>query len=569
MNETYNRLPAFLKSYCAVQCYERYTAQDQAVWRYALRQLHDFLCKHAVPIYHEGLHKTGITIDAIPRIEDMDAALAEFGWGAAAVEGFIPPIIFLEFQARRVLPIAVDIRRFAHLSYTPAPDIIHEAAGHAPIIADREYAEYLMRYADLAQKAIFSDHDIRLYEAIRYLSDIKEMRGVSAKAIAAAQQQLDLVAAEDVEVSEAGKVARLYWWTAEYGLVGSLTAPRLYGAGLLSSVMESKSCLGSQVRKIPLSKDAVETSYDITEPQPQLFVARDFADLHQTLSEVEKHMAYKVGGVEGLQRAKKSAMVNTCQLDSGLQVSGRLTSFIASDASVSYLRWRGRCQFSFAHQQLPTQGCERHKDGCRAPLGRFARLATKPPWLLGNDELRQIGVQVGHRTALELTGGHTVEGVVLSWYRQNGNLLYITWGDVKVKRGARVIYTSRDDEFDMPIGSAVVSVLGGPAAREEFGSYSIGKASSCPHNFAEFSLQERELFDLYAAVRELREGDAAVAQPVLAGYAERVMATFPKQWLLALELCEEAERRGLDVSLPWLAKLQEVARPPAAAAPAA
>ena len=88
-------------------------------------------------------------------------------------------------------------------------------------------------------------------------------------------------------------------------LVGSLSAPRLYGAGLLSSVMESKSCLGEKVRKIQLSKDAVETAYDITEPQPQLFVARDFADLHQTLSEVEKDMSYKLGGLEGLRRAKK------------------------------------------------------------------------------------------------------------------------------------------------------------------------------------------------------------------------------------------------------------------------
>ena len=187
MIETYNRLPNFLQNYCAVQYYERYTAQDQAVWRYALKQLVDFLSRHAVPVYRDGLRKTGISLEEIPRLEDMDKALAAFGWGAAAVEGFIPPIIFLEFQARRVLPIAVDIRRFAHLSYTPAPDIIHEAAGHAPIIADPEYAEYLTRYAELAQKAIFSDHDIRLYEAIRYLSDIKEMRGISKEMVAAAQ----------------------------------------------------------------------------------------------------------------------------------------------------------------------------------------------------------------------------------------------------------------------------------------------------------------------------------------------------------------------------------------------
>lgn len=568
MLETYNRLPNFLQNYCAVQYYERYTAQDQAVWRYALKQLVDFLSRHAVSVYREGLRKTGISLEEIPRIEDMDAALAEFGWGAAAVEGFIPPIIFLEFQARRVLPIAVDIRRFAHLSYTPAPDIIHEAAGHAPIIADPEYAAYLTRYAELAQKAIFSDHDIRLYEAIRYLSDIKEMRGISKEMVATAQERLDQVTAEKAEVSEAGKVARLYWWTAEYGLVGSLSAPRLYGAGLLSSVMESKSCLGTKVRKLPLSKDAVETAYDITEPQPQLFVARDFADLHQTLAEVEAGMSYKLGGTEGLRRAKKSLTVNTCQLDSGLQVSGRLTHFVSDGSDgVSFLRLQGRCQFSVAHRQLTAQGSARHKDGCRVLLGRFKALAAKPPWLLSNSDLQQLGVRVGYRARVALTGGCAVEGVVLRWYRQEGCLLYITWTDCKITRGARVLHASADEEFDMPIGSAVVSVFGGPADREAFGSYSIGKASSCPRTVAEFSARERNLFALYEVVRNLRAQDTADTDIELFKHStEQIASTYPEQWLLALELREAAQLHGIDRGAGWLQDLQELARPPAGAA---
>ncbi len=566
MLETYNRLPNFLQNYCAVQYYERYTAQDQAVWRYALQQLVDFLSRHAVAVYRHGLRKTGISLEEIPRIDNMDRVLAEFGWGAAAVEGFIPPIIFLEFQARRVLPIAVDIRRFAHLSYTPAPDIIHEAAGHAPIIADPEYAEYLTRYAELAQKAIFSDHDIRLYEAIRYLSDIKEMRGVSPEMVAAAQERLDRVTAEKAEVSEAGKVARLYWWTAEYGLVGSLSAPRLYGAGLLSSVMESKSCLGAEVRKIPLSKDAVEVAYDITEPQPQLFVARDFADLHQTLSAVEKDMSYKLGGTEGLRRAKKSLTINTYQLDSGLQVSGRLTHFVGDgEGGVSFLRLRGRCQFSVAHRQLTAQGSARHRDGCRILLGRFAALPDKRPWLLSNDDLQRLGVQVGHRVRVALTGGCAIEGVVLRWYRQEGHLLYITWADFKITRGARILQAATDAEFDLPIGSAVVSVFGGPADREAFGSYSIGKASSCPRPVAEFSERERKLFALYEAVRALRLEGAADAQ-VFRDRAEQIAASYPEQWLLALELHEAAELHGVDAGAKWRQDLQQLASHPPAAA---
>lgn len=559
MLDTYDSLPGFLKGYCALQSYECYTPQDQAVWRFALRQLSAFLSEHAVPVYREGLKKTGITLEEVPRIQDMSEALSQFGWGAIAVEGFIPPKIFLEFQARRILPIAVDIRQYDHLSYTPAPDIIHEAAGHAPIIADQEYADYLTRYAELAQKAIFSDHDIRLYEAIRYLSDVKELRGVAQETIATAQASLDQVVAEKAEVSEAGKVARLYWWTAEYGLLGSISAPKLYGAGLLSSVMESKDCLSPTVKKIPLSIAAVDTPYDITEPQPQLFVARDYADLHHTLSEVEKTMAFNIGGQEGLRRAQKSATVTTCQLDSGLQISGCLTHFTpVGKRDVSFLRFSGRCQFSMNYRQLIAQGCDRHPEGCMFPLGRWENVAEKDPWLLTADDLFQLGIRVGHRTRLNLQGGYSIEGVVLRWYYQNGRLLYVTWGDYTLRKGANVLHSFTVDEFDMPVGSRVVSVFGGPAAREEFGAYAIGEASTQPRGMAEFSERDQKLFAFYAAVKDLRVSGSKTDALTLATQAETLLTTFPDQWLLALELIEVAGKNGI-TSAPWLTKLQEMA----------
>ena len=66
----------------------------------------------------------------------MNRILKSIGWAAVAVKGFIPPAVFMEFQAYQVLVIATDIRPRSQLTYTPAPDIIHEAAGHAPIIAN-------------------------------------------------------------------------------------------------------------------------------------------------------------------------------------------------------------------------------------------------------------------------------------------------------------------------------------------------------------------------------------------------------------------------------------------------
>src|SRR2546430_11571880 len=81
---------------------------------------------------------SGISFERIPRIEEMNDILGKIGWGAVAVDGFIPPAAFMEFQAYKVLVIACDMRQIHHIEYTPAPDIVHEAAGHAPIIVDRD-----------------------------------------------------------------------------------------------------------------------------------------------------------------------------------------------------------------------------------------------------------------------------------------------------------------------------------------------------------------------------------------------------------------------------------------------
>ena len=136
MSPASQRLPQYLKKFVAVQNYEKYTAEDHAAWRYIMRQNRAFFSRFAVPIYVEGLKQTGIPLDRIPRIAEMNDCLSKFGWGAVPVVGFIPPSAFLEFQALGVLPIACDMRTIHHVGYTPAPDIVHEAAGHAPLLAD-------------------------------------------------------------------------------------------------------------------------------------------------------------------------------------------------------------------------------------------------------------------------------------------------------------------------------------------------------------------------------------------------------------------------------------------------
>ena len=138
-----------------------------------------FFMKNAHESYISGLEMIGIPLDRIPKVDEMDKKLDAYKWGAVTVKGFIPPIIFMEFLSRRVLPIAVDMRTLEHVTYTPAPDIIHEAAGHAPIIANTDYADYLCAYGEVAKKAIQSKHDSELYKIIKKMSDMKEDPNVS------------------------------------------------------------------------------------------------------------------------------------------------------------------------------------------------------------------------------------------------------------------------------------------------------------------------------------------------------------------------------------------------------
>ena len=129
-------------------------------------------------------------------------------------------------------------------------------------------------------------------------------------------------------MSESTRASRLYWWTAEYGLVGTLERPRLYGAGLLSSIGESSHCLTGEVEKVPFSLACVEEDFDITRMQPQLFVARDFDHLFEVLEAFEATLAWKRGGDFGLEEARRARTVNHLLLPGGRELTGQVESFV-------------------------------------------------------------------------------------------------------------------------------------------------------------------------------------------------------------------------------------------------
>ena len=216
LNSVTEKLPKYLHKFIVKQPYEEYTAQNQAVWRYVMRLNINSLKKIAHNCYIDGLNKTGIDVDLIPEMEGMNRILKDIGWAAVAVDGFIPPNAFMEFQSYNVLVISSEIRTIDHIKYTPAPDIIHEAAGHAPIIANQEYSEYLRRLGEVGSKAISSPKDDEMYEAVRLLSILKENPNSSKEDVDDANRNVKRLQNEMTELSEMAKIRNLHWWTVEY-----------------------------------------------------------------------------------------------------------------------------------------------------------------------------------------------------------------------------------------------------------------------------------------------------------------------------------------------------------------
>lgn len=531
------RIPSYLRKYCKLQDYDRYTAREHATWRYILRQSQNFFKDHAVPIYGEGLKKTGISLEKIPRIEDIDKALREFDWGAVGVSGFIPPSAFLDLQSRGIMPIAMDMRTLEHVGYTPAPDIVHEAAGHLPVLADPLYRDYFKQYAQMAKKALQSKEDIELYEAVRVLSDIKENPDTTPEQLKEAHAQLHLKSEAVKEISELNQVARMNWWTAEYGLVGNLNHPLIYGAGLLSSVQESRHCLSPQVRKIRLSIDCIHQSYDITEPQPQLFVAESLEHLPAVLKELEQTLSYKRGGISSIQKALRSETVTTSVFEQGVSVSGKISQVLTEADTINFLKWDGPVQIAYQESELPDQGRARHPEGFSSPIGKWKNFPHQSPSTLSDSDLGQMALRKNSRCTLEMASGFLIEGKLLNWIRMESQLCLLQWTDCTVRLGDQVFYQPEWGLFEQVVGDEIKSVHAGPADRENYGDYELGKVSTSPGRLSPYSPLENKVSVYYDGLRKMRD-EAKASVTDLKKMAGQILSQAPQEWLLNLEILE-------------------------------
>jgi len=213
-----------------------YSTEDQAVWRLLVERQTALAERHACPEFLDGLRTLGIG-QTIPDFDTVNARLEPMtGWRVVGVPGLIPDAVFYDHLAHRRFPVTVWIRKRSELDYLVEPDLFHDFFGHVPLLSNPVFADFMQRYGQRAM---------------------------------AAGAEIDLL-------------ARLYWYTVEFGLIRTPQGLKIYGAGILSSAREVKHAIDGDVERLPFEATTVmRRPYEIDKLQNTYFVLDDFRQLFE------------------------------------------------------------------------------------------------------------------------------------------------------------------------------------------------------------------------------------------------------------------------------------------------
>ncbi|GAA4369661.1 phenylalanine 4-monooxygenase [Hymenobacter saemangeumensis] len=223
------------------QDYTAYTADDRWVWHTLFERQLQVLPQVASARFLDGIPRVGFVADKIPDFDEVNPRLLlATGWRLVAVPGIVDDRTFFELLAARQFPATTWLRTPAQLDYLEEPDMFHDVFAHVPLLTDRFFADFLQQLGVLA---------------LRFLHH-----------------------AEAVEL-----LARLYWFTVEFGLIAEAGGLRIYGAGILSSGGETRFCLSEEPRRqpfdvaevlaTPFAKDRFQEVYFVIDSYEQLVAA--------------------------------------------------------------------------------------------------------------------------------------------------------------------------------------------------------------------------------------------------------------------------------------------------------
>jgi phenylalanine-4-hydroxylase len=221
----------------------------------------------------------------VPRPAELNERLRVTGWRVVAVDGYIPATMYASLMAEHVFPVSSRIRRREHIDFAPEPDMVHDVLGHLPMLFCAEHREYLHALALHASRAVPNELDGAYHEAVRRAAELKANPGSDARELVRAEAALERVYGElQLDASEVACLRRIYIWSIEFGLFGSVDDFIVHGAALMSAPTELSRLLNGAARLKPYSLRAAQYENSFSDPLEQYFVAEDYAQLHEVLS---------------------------------------------------------------------------------------------------------------------------------------------------------------------------------------------------------------------------------------------------------------------------------------------
>jgi len=217
-----------------------WSGEDNQIWHELITRQLSYIKGTACDEYLEGLEKLNFPLDRIPQLEDVSAVLREStGWQCEPVPALIGFGEFFRLLSEKKFPVATFIRSREEFDYLQEPDIFHEIFGHCPLLTNASFANYTEAYGKMGLNASKED---RVF------------------------------------------LARLYWFTVEFGLLDTPDGLRVYGGGIISSPSETQYALNDEhVERKPLSAenviDVLRTPYRIDIIQPIYYMLTKVSDL--------------------------------------------------------------------------------------------------------------------------------------------------------------------------------------------------------------------------------------------------------------------------------------------------
>jgi phenylalanine-4-hydroxylase len=239
------------------QPWSTYSATDHQVWAQLFERQQTILVGRASEAFLAAQRAMHMSAHEIPKFDDLNVTLrAATGWELIGVQGLLPELDFFDHLANRRFPVTWWIRTPEQMDYLSEPDLFHDLFGHVPLLMNPVFADYMQAYGRGGVKA----------------------HGIGPEALA--------------------NLTRLYWYTAEFGLIRDPDGLRIYGSGILSSKGESIHCLesdapnriGFDLERIMRTRYRIDTyqkTYFVIDSFEQLFEATqpDFAPIYARLAQ--------------------------------------------------------------------------------------------------------------------------------------------------------------------------------------------------------------------------------------------------------------------------------------------